>query len=292
MRIDTHIHLFPSEAGADPHTFASQYGEAHWLKLVAPDDRPSIQGWADTETCLRHMDAAGIDIAVLQGWYWENPETCRLHNRLYADILEKWSDRFKAFACFHPEFLDSDSAYLPSVVEQGFSGWGELLPQAQAYSMEDPRFVQLAEFAQKHGMWINFHATEPAGGQYPGRVDTPLQDYLEFAKKFPELQIILSHLGGGLAFYAQNPGTRRHLKNVYFDTAAWPLIYSMEAAAAAIKLAGPRKCLYGTDYPLRTLPRNSLEDQMSKNLNAFLDLPMGDSDALQSILHNGHQIGK
>ncbi|MEM7674286.1 MAG: amidohydrolase, partial [Verrucomicrobiota bacterium] len=148
MRIDTHVHIFPESAGIDPPTFASSQGELHWLKLVAPKDRSSIQAWADPETCLRHMDSVGIDMVILQGWYWENADTCTLHNAIYAEILKKWPDRFKAFASFHPDLVRENPACLDQILESGFSGLGELLPQAQGYMFEDPDFVKALRYAE------------------------------------------------------------------------------------------------------------------------------------------------
>lgn len=290
MRVDTHIHIFPDAAAADPEDFAAEHGEAHWLKLVAPKGQPSIQGWADAEQCLRDMDDADIDMSVMQGWYWENGDTCAEHNTLYAKILERWPDRFRGFASFHPKLIKNDAAWVDSLVDQGFSGVGELLPAVQGYAFETDSFQSVLAQASDANLWVNFHVTEPAGGKYPGRVDTPLQEFVDCAREFPDLKIILSHLGGGLSYFAQNRSIRKYLRNVYYDTAAWPLIYAGEATAQAIRLAGPSKVFYGTDYPLRTFPKRSLGAQMTSNLDAFFALPEIDQDALHSVLKNGRKI--
>ena len=289
MRVDSHIHIFPDAAAADPKGFAEEHKETHWLKLVAPASQASIQGWANAEQCLRDMDTAGIDIAVMQGWYWENGNTCAQHNKLYAEILSKWPDRFRGFACFHPGLVKQDKMWIDSLVDQGFSGIGELLPVVQGYDFETVAFTDVLAQAERAGLWVNFHVTEPAGGKYPGHVETPLQAFVDCARAFPDLKIILSHLGGGLCFFSQNRSIRKYLRNVYYDTAAWPLIYAAEATAQAIKLAGPQ-VLYGTDYPLRTFPKRSLGAQMTSNLNAFDALPEIEADTLHSILNNGSQI--
>ena len=290
MRIDTHVHIFPDEASEDPVAFAERYGEHHWLSLVAPKDRPSIQGWADPETCLRHMDAAGIDRVILQGWYWEHAETCAMHNRIYADILKRWPDRFSAFASFHSQMLQENPDIVETLGGMGFCGLGELLPQVQGYAILGDTFAELMHKTTQAGFWVNFHATEPVGAKYPGRVDTPLQDFLDLAKNHPNQRIILSHLGGGLAFFAQNPSARKRSANLYFDTAAWPLIYSENALAAAINLARPKAIFYGTDYPLRSFPKQGLDRQMQLNLDVFEGVSGISEDDFERILSNGRYI--
>ena len=40
------------------------------------------------------------------------------------------------------------------------------------------------------------------------------------------------------------------IRNVYFDTAASPLLYQPEVFSAVVGLVGANKVLFGTDYPL------------------------------------------
>ena len=76
MIIDAHTHRYPDDVIANPSAFAQSANEVGWLNMISPQDRPSLQGWADRKTMLADMDAAGIDQCVLLGWYWENYQTC------------------------------------------------------------------------------------------------------------------------------------------------------------------------------------------------------------------------
>ena len=40
------------------------------------------------------------------------------------------------------------------------------------------------------------------------------------------------------------------MRNVYFDSAASPFLYTPEVFSNAVNLVGPDKVLFGTDYPL------------------------------------------
>ena len=45
------------------------------------------------------------------------------------------------------------------------------------------------------------------------------------------------------------------LANTYFDTAASPFLYRPEIYEFALKIIGPEKILYGSDFPLLELER-------------------------------------
>ncbi|MEM7348062.1 MAG: amidohydrolase family protein, partial [Chloroflexota bacterium] len=98
---------------------------------------------------------------------------------------------------------------------------------------------------------------EPVGHDYPGRAYTPLQDYVWLAEQYPDLKLILAHLGGLLPFYELNTVTKRIMTNVYYDTAAVPLLYRPQVYESIVSIVGPEKILYGSDYPLLIYPRKS-----------------------------------
>ena len=70
--IDSHVHLYPAELNAEPAAWAAARGEAHWAKLCTRrrKDGAAVQGFPDVGELLREMDRAGVERAVLLGWYW------------------------------------------------------------------------------------------------------------------------------------------------------------------------------------------------------------------------------
>ncbi len=256
--IDAHTHYYPPELHADPRAWATAHGEAYWAKLVAPQDGTSIQGFVDPDTMLRDMDAAGIDRAVLLGWYWESPETCDWHNRVYADLLKAHPDRFIAFAACNPKA--GPAAVVESLQrarDHGFLGIGELLPQVQGHTVDDPGFSALLDFAARNRWPVNLHVTEPVGHRYAGHVEAPLQPLLHLAEAHPKNIFIFAHWGGLFPFYELNPRIRRPLVNVFYDTAASPLLYEDRIFPLVADAIGPDRILWGSDYPLRLYPRTS-----------------------------------
>ena len=85
-------------------------------------------------------------------------------------------------------------------------------------------------------------------------MDTPLADYVWLARQYPEAILILAHWGGLLPFYELNPGVHKQMSNVYYDTAASPLLYEKKIFRNVLDAIGPERILYGSDYPLRLYP--------------------------------------
>src|SRR5579885_415449 len=152
MVIDAHVHLYPAELNRDPAGWGGQAGEPHWARLCTRLSRGRpVQGFPFADRLLREMDAVGIERAVLVGWYWEKPETCAWQNRFYAACIRAHPDRFSAFVAL-----------------------GECSPHSQGYAMDDPAFAEILALAAELHLPVNLHVTDPAGKNYPGRVETPL----------------------------------------------------------------------------------------------------------------------
>jgi predicted TIM-barrel fold metal-dependent hydrolase len=62
------------------------------------------------------------------------------------------------------------------------------------------------------------------------------------------------------------PEVKRALKNVYFDTAASPLLYGLGVYEQVILLVGGGRILFGSDYPLLE-PRRALEEVAALGLD-------------------------
>lgn len=258
--IDCHTHAYPAEVVAAPRAWAEAHDELHWGELVAPAGGRSIQGWSDPGLMLAAMDAAGVDQAVLLGWYWTQEAVCRWHNAVMAEWRQTAPDRFITFAaiCPNPNVLDQ----LETAQALGFRGVGELHTGVQNFNAHCPHWQALAQWCVEHNWPVNLHVTEAAGHKHPGSIATPLQDFVRMAERAPDLKMILAHWGGGLAYFEQNPKLRKILRHVYYDTAASPLLYDMSIFKQMIGLVGVEKLLFGSDYPLRLYPRRQKSPEM------------------------------
>jgi predicted TIM-barrel fold metal-dependent hydrolase len=254
MIIDCHTHAYPSELVTNPRDWAKAQRESHWADLVAPVDRPSIQGWSNLDSMLASMDLACVDQAVLLGWYWEHESTCRWHNEAMAKWMQAAPERLIGFAAIYPNENVIDQ--LETAKNLGFRGVGELHLGVQDFDTAKSHWQAMARWCVENDWPINCHATEAAGHDHPGSFPTPLQDFVCLAEAEPDLKLILAHWGGGLAFFEQNPKLRKSLENVYYDCAASPLLYDMDIFRNMVGLVGIDKLLFGSDYPLRVFPQS------------------------------------
>lgn len=250
----------------DPARWAVEHGEPHWAVMCARTRRTTglpVQAFPSADELLRGMDAAGVDRAVLLGWYWENHDTCVLQNRFYAECVRAHPDRLSAFATVHAAAGEDALAEVRRAREAGLIGLGELSPHSQHIAVDNPHWQAVLALAGDLRMPVNLHVTDPLVGKYPGRVETPLRDFLAMAKVFPQVRFILAHWGG--QFWR---GAGPLPDNVWVDTAASPLLYGAGAGIwrEGLVACGADRILWGTDYPLDLYPR----DPENETLTGFL----------------------
>lgn len=256
--IDAHVHLYPPEVNASPAAWAEQRAERHWSVLCTRRRRDgrAVQTFPGLDELLRAMDEAAVERVVLQGWYWQDDDTCMLQNRFYAECVRRHPDRLSAFATFHPGAGAPEVARLVTwAADHGFSGLGELSPHSQGAALNDAAWIEALRRAGQLGWPVTLHVTEPHGGSYPGRVATPLDDFVQLARAFPDVTFVLAHWGARLPMDAALGEQIRVLKNVYYDTAASPLLYRPTVWREMVSAVGADRVLFGTDFPLVLYPK-------------------------------------
>jgi uncharacterized protein len=262
---DAHVHCYPPEVIADPRGWARRHREAHWERLVTSGP----QGWADPEALLRAMDADGVECALLQAWYWENPDTARRQNDWHAAWVARYPGRLLACAAIHPGLPDP-VAELEAARQWGALAIGECLPQVQSsQAWAHPAWATVLEWTSAAGWPCCLHLTEPAGHAYPGRVETPLREVLDIMERHPRQKWLLAHWGGGLPFYTLNRRVRAALGNAWFDTAASPLLYDSRVWRIVVDLVGAERVVFGSDFPLLLYPRRDASPGWRRIIDEF-----------------------
>ena len=189
----------PPEVNRDPAAWAAADGETHWATLATRQRRSgrAVQIFPSVEELLREMDAAGVERAVLLGWYWLKPESCALQNRFHAACVRAHPARLSAFATVHPSAGEvAMRAELSRARDEGLIGLGELSPHSQSYGINDRAFRVALTLAADWRWPVNVHVTCPDARAYPGHVPTPLGDFVRLAQDFPATTFIFAHWGG------------------------------------------------------------------------------------------------
>lgn len=292
--IDAHVHLYPPDINRDPAGWAALHSEPRWADLCLrrrKNGRP-VQSFPSVNELLRRMDEAEVGRAVLLGWYWEHQENCATQNRFYADCVRAHPDRLSAFATIQPAAgPDFAVAEIRRAHGEGLIGIGELSPHAQGYGAKSEEFRSVLSAAAELGLTVNLHVTDPATGTYPGRVETPWQDFVDLALTWPRVKFIFAHWGGGLAFGGTAEADRlRGCENVFYDTAASPLLYDAGAWGRGTAAAGSDRVLFGSDFPLNLYPRFEPEAEMKRFLVEARDAGLDDQELAAVLAENAKRL--
>ncbi len=265
--IDSHVHLYPDEINRAPVSWAEAHGEELWARMCTrrrKNDRP-VQNFPNVDELLRSMDRAGVERAVLLGWYWLRAENCALQNRFYADLVRRHPDRLSAFATVQPAAgADQAVAELHRARAEGLSGIGELSPHSQGYAMEGAEFYAVLACAREFNWPVNLHVTDANGPIYPGRIETPREDFIRLARAWQNVTLVLAHWGGGEPL--GDPNTLG-FERVYYDTAASPLLYDASIWRRFIDKVGADRVWFGSDFPLNNYPAIEAEPEMVRLLS-------------------------
>jgi predicted TIM-barrel fold metal-dependent hydrolase len=243
--LDAHTHAFPPAmlvrrgdlVEQDP-TFRLLYA-AQRAKLVTADET------------LRSMDGAGVDVSVIAGFAWRDPQLCREHNDYLLRCAAESRGRLLAFCTVSLQDVEAARLEITRCARGGARGLGEMRPESQGASLSDPAVSELLAWAaEAYDLPLLVHASEPVGHPYAGKDGQSLGPLYDFVERNEHVRVIAAHWGGGLPFYALMPEVRVALENVWVDTAATPLLYAPEIYRAVAGIWGSEHILFGSDFPL------------------------------------------
>ncbi len=244
MLVDAHTHIFPFEAlerrdelCTRDSAFRELYGDPKAKLAVAPELSAAL-------------DRNQTDYAVALGFAWSDPDLCRWHNDALLAAAQT-DHRIIPFCTVSP-VTDAGSARREAerCSSAGARGIGELRPHSTGMDLDGEAGRVLAEIANANSLTLLFHASEPAGHDYPGKTGGEIGSLWRFIARNPSLTVICAHWGGGLPFYALMPEVRAALRNTWFDTAATTLLYEPAIYRRVIDLVGAERILFGSDLPL------------------------------------------
>lgn len=262
MVIDFHIHMFPKKVRENRDLYCSQ-DEGFSAVYKTPKARMAAE-----ENILAYLDESGIDRAVVFGFPWNSKELVRINNDEIWDFHEKTRGRIIPFAVVPCGDIDAAHSEAERTLKKGFAGLGELAFYSQGWTTSLIESIQpVLDVAIGVEKPVLLHVNEPVGHVYPGKVKIDFASLVMMIARNPSLDFVLAHFGGGLFVYAMMPEINRVLSRTYVDTAASPYLYDHRVYETACSLLGPQRIIFGSDYPLLSLPRY-LRDLDHANITA------------------------
>jgi hypothetical protein len=272
MIVDFHTHVFPPQIKKD----RSKYIERDPCFAILYSDPKSKIATADE--LIANMDETGVSVSVMANIGWTTHELCVETNDYILESISRYPQRLIGFGAVQPQSPDGAVAEIERLAKAGIKGIGEMRPDIQLFDLTDELMMApFVEAVRKHKLILLTHASEPIGHEYPGKGNVTPDVLYSFITSFPDLTIVCAHWGGGLPFYALMPEVRKAITNVFFDTAASPLLYTPQVYEQVIQLVGAERILFGSDYPLLA-PGRQL-----KEIKA-LDLP----EEIESLILSGN----
>ncbi len=254
MVIDCHTHIFPSSICEDRGPYLTL---DPGFRILYSSPRANL---VEAKALLGEMDRCGVDQAVVLGFPWSDPDLVRRHNDYVGEAASRSGGRLLSFVCVDPR-ISSAAGEVERCLRAGMRGVGELAFYADPL---DGRVIEalapIASSCRVHEAPIMLHANEPVGHDYPGKAEVPLGTLYGLIRAFPENRFILAHWGGGLFVYELlKREAQEVLSRVAYDTAASPFLYDPAVYAVALRIVGPRRILFGSDFPLISPERYFVE---------------------------------
>jgi uncharacterized protein len=250
MIIDCHVHLMPGTVRQDRSHFCESDPAFGVLYRSA---KAKLASEADI---VSYLDSSGIDKAVVFGFPWADHELIERNNDEIWDFHQRHSDRIIPFAVLSPHGGNPAVYEAERTIAGGFSGFGELAVYAGGWTQAG--FDALAPvfgMAASAGIPVLVHVNEPVGHEYPGKVHVDFPALVGILQRYPDLDVVLAHFGGGVFVYGLMPEMCKVFSRTYLDTAASPFLYDPAVYDVVSRIMGPEKILFGSDYPLLGLSR-------------------------------------
>ena len=271
MIVDSCTHILPESFPARRKTL-SRYDTTFRSLFVDPKAK-----FSTVEGLIESMDSAGVDVSVCAGFGWTDPEIATESNNYNISAAQQYPDRLVAFCSVNPLWGEAAVQEVERCHEAGALGIGELHPNTQGILDADlAALAPVFDKAKELEMPIMLHASEPVGHGYPGKGTVTPDLLMALVNAFPNNKLIFSHFGGGLPFYGLMNEVNAALKNVYFDSAAFPFLYRPEVFEVSARAVGAEKILFASDYPLVSQKRAINEFREAK-------LRDGDTNIIQGV---------
>ena len=257
MIVDSHTHILPPDVVSDMPKFMSR--DKTLCNLFRNGSRVST-----AETLLNSMNQNKIDYSIVMGMGWSDYSFNQYVNEYLIESQVKSGGRLVAITGITPQHGDIGIYEAERCIASGSHGFGEVHLSEQKMAGKPLDFLEpymsmllTAEFP------LVVHSSEPVGHLYQGKGQTNPQELEKLVQFFPNNKMVLAHWGGGILFYEMMKEMKELMGNVFYDTAATPLLYNYKIFNVALEIVGANKILSGSDYPL--LKQKTIYEQINNS---------------------------
>lgn len=226
MVIDVHAHIFPATLAQRASQNIGAFYDLH-------------MGYDGTvDTLLRCGKLYGIERFVVHSAA-TTPEQVYNINTFIATEVKSHPAQLIGFGTLHPESptLEKDLQYCKKLGLHGI----KLHPDFQKFHLDSAPAMEL--FARLEGQFPVLVHTGDRRSQY-----SKASRLAKVAETFPRLDIIAAHFGGFSEW--ENGALALAQSGVYVDTSSSQFALRPHQVRELIDIYGPRKVLFGTDYPM------------------------------------------
>ncbi|HEY5549422.1 MAG TPA: amidohydrolase family protein [Coriobacteriia bacterium] len=225
--IDVHTHVWTDRLAAAAVSAVGAQGHigAHYDGTVAG--------------LIEAMDRAGIDASIILPVATKQSQV-RTINDWAAGLVGH--ERLIPLGAMHPDCPDP-AKEIARMRKQGLTGF-KMHPEYQQFEPHEPRMERIYEAAIRNDMTVYFHS----GGDvaFTSVRGTP-RAFAEVLEVWPELNVVLAHLGGFRQWQAV-PG-RLAGSSAWFDTAYTLGHLADEAFVELVRALGTDRVMFGSDGP-------------------------------------------
>ncbi len=306
MKIDIHAHILP----ADFFPQAEKLGVNVAVGRIA---KPPTKLFGNLDDRLQDMEKYRVSMQILSmgppgvdmegASSQQSVELARRFNDYLAELVAKHPKQFQALAVLPLQDVEASLNELDRAVKElGLKG-GKIFSNVKGKYLDHPDFWPIYDKCCQLDVPLYIHPTRPPyvdnmidlglmipiGFLFDSSLTVARLIYSGVMEKFPQLKLILAHLGSTLIYLAarldiegvspdkdkpsdrsQLPSPPSHyLRTIYTDTVS----HHKPAYYCALETCGPDKILLGSDYP------SSLWDQTVDAIEE-LDIPQDDKERI------------
>lgn len=244
MIIDFHTHAFSEKI------VEKAMGNLSATSGMTPCTDGTVKG------LMEQMNKSGVDKSVLLP-IATKPTQQKIVNSWAKEVM---SDRIYSFGSVHPDAEDALEE-LDKIKEAGLYGL-KLHPDYQQVMADDEKLFPIYKKCSDIGLMVLFHAGyDPLS---PDKVHGSPEAFARIHKMFPDLTMVLAHLGGMYRWEQVERFIAGQEGNIYLDTGVIAGEIGTDMLMRIIKKHGADRILFASDCPWDN-PLNEIN--MIKNLD-------------------------